>query len=995
MAEQTLLKIGGTHEVGGTRPMDLSNLSAYELISKTEIGDIRSTGYMLRHKKTGAKVICMENDDENKVFYIGFRTPPTDSTGVAHIIEHSVLCGSEKYPAKDPFVELAKGSLNTFLNAMTYPDKTVYPVASCNYQDFCNLSDVYLDAVFHPNIYKKKEIFRQEGWHYELEDESSPIKINGVVYSEMKGAFSSPDDLLSRSVFDSLFPDTCYGVESGGDPDVIPMLTYEDFLDFHRRYYHPSNSYIYLYGNADFTERLEHIDREYLSRYDRLKIDSSIGVQNGFDKIREVVKEYPITNDEPEEQNTFMSYNTVISTALDEKLYVAFQVIEYALLSSPGAVLKQALLDSGICKDVDSLYENGVYQPYFSIVVRNSDLKHKDTFMKIVKDVLKKVVSEGFDKKAIRAALNLFEFRFREADFGRYPKGLMYGLKMLDSWLYDDDSPYIHLHTIETLEYLKERIDTDYFEKLTEKYLLNNPHASSVCLVPVKGLAVKADRELAEKLEKLKAGMSAEEIGKLVADTEALHRYQQEEDPEEVLKKIPLLKISDIKKEAEGFVTEKKSAAGKDILFQNVFTNGIGYAYIAFGLDKVPLELIPYVGVLKAVLGLVNTKDHTYADLANDIFLNTGGISSGTSSYVDVDDYSVFSHYFEMKGKVLYDKLPYAFDMIREIIYTSDFTDRKRMHELICMMKSRLQSNMMSSGHAVALSRALAGVSKSEMISELLGGISFYRFIEALEADFDAKAGELTEKLYELSRMIFTGENIAVFGYTSEGSEYDAFAREAEKFVEAAPSGSYEAADIPFSRKKESEAFKTSAKVQYVAAAGTYKSPELPYTGALKVLKVIMGYDYLWNQVRVVGGAYGCFANFSRSGRGSFASYRDPNLRRTLETYKGAIDYLKNFGAGEREMTQYILGTIADLDMPLTPGSKGARSRDAYLCHDTMEKLQKERDEILSCTADDIRKLYRYIEKILDDCCVCVVGSEDEIDKEKELFTKTESLFTN
>ena len=973
--------------------MDISKLAAYEQVSKQDLADIKSTGYILRHKKTGAKVMCIDNDDDNKVFYVGFRTPPEDSTGVPHIIEHSVLCGSKKYPAKDPFVELAKGSLNTFLNAMTYPDKTVYPVASCNDQDFKNLCDVYLDAVFHPNIYEREQIFKQEGWHYEMEDKDSPLTLNGVVYSEMKGAFSSPDDMLSRCVFDSLFPDTCYGVESGGDPDVIPELTYEQFLDFHRRYYHPSNSYIYLYGNMDFTERLDYIDKEYLSKYDHLDIDSGVACQKGFDKPRETVKDYPITNDESDKQNSYLSYNAVISTSLDEKLYIAFQVLEYALLASPGAILKQALLDSGICKDVQSIYENGVFQPYFSIIIKNSDLSDKEKFVSIIEKVLKDVVAGGFDKKSLLAGINLYEFKFREADFGHYPKGLMYGLTCLDSWLYDDDRPFIHIEPLDTFSYLKEMVETDYFEKLIEKYLLNNPHASVVCLVPSKGLTAQKDKELAAKLDKQRSGMSDKEIGKLVEDTKALHRYQEEEDSEEVLKCIPLLKISDIKKEAEDFVNEKSSVAGKDVLYHDIFTNGIGYLTVSFELKKVPEELIPYVGILKAVLGMVNTKNYTYADLANEIFLNSGGISFGTGLYNNVDDCNRFVHHFELKAKILYDRLPFAFGIFREVIYTSDLSDKKRLYEIICMLKSRLQGAMMSGGHAVALHRALSSISPSENIAEKMGGIDFYRLIEAIEDDYDNRFNELSENLKKVSSLIFTKENLVLFDYTAQKDQYDLLSEEIVSFVDDAPDVHNEVRSCDFTPRKISEGYKTSAKVQYVAKAGTYKSDELPYTGALRVLKVIMGYEYLWNQVRVVGGAYGCFGSFTRNGKVTFASYRDPNLKRTLEVYDRAVDYLKGFTASERDMTKYIIGTMSDMDFPLTPSAKGSRSRDAYLCGDSYEKIQKERDEILSCTDKDISALHRYIGKMKDDECICVLGGEEEIDKEKELFTKTQSLF--
>lgn len=974
--------------------MDTSKLSAYELISEEDIADIKSKGYLFRHIRTGAKVVCIENDDDDKVFYIGFRTPPEDSTGVAHIVEHSVLCGSEKYPAKDPFVELVKGSLNTFLNAMTYPDKTVYPVASCNDQDFRNLCDVYLDAVFHPNIYRKQEIFKQEGWHYEIEDEDSPITLNGVVYSEMKGAFSSPDDMLGRAVFESLFPDTCYGVESGGDPEVIPTLSYEGFLDFHKRYYHPSNSYIYLYGDVDMVERLDYIDREYLSRYDRLDIDSAVKLQDSFDAMSCIVRDYPVTDDEPDKGNSYLSYNAVLSTSLDEKLYVAFQVIEYALLSSPGAVLKQALLDSGICKDVQSTFENGVYQPYFSVIIKNSDLEQKEKFLEIIRSVLRGIVNDGFDKRSLLAAINLFEFRFREADFGHYPKGLMYGLQSLDSWLYDENKPFIHIKALDTFEYLKKMTETDYFEQLVSKYLLGNTHTSFVALCPVRNLSVKKDKELADKLAALKAGMSKEEIKALVDDTKALHAYQEEEDSEEVLACIPLLEISDIKKNAEPFINEPGEVAGHRTLFHDIFTNGIGYVSISFDMNKVPDDLLPYVGILKSVLGMVNTKNYSYADLTNEIFLNSGGITPSTVIYTDVDDDSKFVHYFEMKGKVLYDRLDFAFDMISEIIYTSDLTDRKRLHELISMLKSRLQGAMMSSGHAVALHRALSGISKSELITERMSGIEFYRLIEEIEADFDNRFKELSEKLTTVSKMIFNKDNIALFDYIATKDQTGAFNRQVEEFVSNAPKAQYPDAKDTFTPHKVSEAFKTSANVQYVAKAGTYRSKDLPYTGALRVLRVIMGYDYLWNQVRVVGGAYGCFGAFGRNGKVSFASYRDPNLKRTLEVYDKAADYLKNFAASDRDMTKFIIGTVSDLDFPLSASAKGSRSKDAFLRNDSLEKIQKERDEVLSCTSRDISELYRYVEKMKDDECICVIGGASKIEEESSLFDKTQPLFT-
>ena len=481
--------------------MNINAMTNYELIQQKELKDLKSEGYLLRHKKSGARVLLMENDDENKVFTIGFRTPPEDSTGLPHILEHSVLCGSKNFPVKDPFVELVKGSLNTFLNAMTYPDKTVYPVASCNEKDFQNLMHVYMDAVFYPNIYEHDEIFRQEGWSYNLESKEDALTYNGVVYNEMKGAFSSPEGVLDRVILNSLFPDTSYANESGGDPEVIPKLTYEQFLEFHSRYYHPSNSYIYLYGDMDMEEKLEWLDREYLSKFDTLQIDSAIREQAPFDAVKEIEMEYSIASDESEEDNTYLSYNKVIGTSLDRELYLAFQVLDYALLSAPGAPLKKALVDAGIGKDIMGSYDNGIYQPIFSIIAKNANLEQKEEFLSIVERTLSEIVKKGMDTKALEAGINYHEFRYREADFGNYPKGLMYGLQIFDSWLYDDEKPFIHVEAIETFEFLKENIENGYFEKLIQKYLLDNTHGAIVVVKPEKGRTARMDRELEEKLQ--------------------------------------------------------------------------------------------------------------------------------------------------------------------------------------------------------------------------------------------------------------------------------------------------------------------------------------------------------------------------------------------------------------------------------------------------------------------------------------------------------------
>ena len=581
--------------------MAIEQLTAYELIQKEQIPELNSTGYLLKHRKTGARVALLENDDENKVFTIGFRTPPSDSTGVPHIMEHSVLCGSEEYPVKDPFVELVKGSLNTFLNAMTYPDKTVYPVASCNDQDFQNLMHVYLDAVFHPNIYKEEKIFRQEGWHYEMESEDGPVIYNGVVYNEMKGAFSSPEDMLDREIMTTLYPDTPYYHESGGDPKHIPELTYEAFLGFHRKFYHPSNSYLYLYGNMDMEEKLCWIDEHYLSHYDRLEVDSSICLQKAFDGPRERVVDYPVQAEDTAEDQAYLSYSAVVGTSLDAELYLAFQVLEYALLSAPGAPLKQALLDAGIGKDILSSYENGIAQPYFSVIAKGANMDQKEVFLDTVKKTLTRIAEEGFDRKALQAGLNYYEFRYREADFGNYPKGLMYGLQMFDSWLYDEEQPFLHLIALDRFAELKKRMNSGYFEGLVRTWLLDNPHAAVLILRPVPGLEAQEEARVEQLLRDYSAGLSGEEKTALVKSTEELKAYQDEPSSQEQLASIPMLKREDIRRKVTPLVNEVYTVHGTTLLHQEIFTNGISYLRLLFDAGQVPEAWMPWLGILKQI----------------------------------------------------------------------------------------------------------------------------------------------------------------------------------------------------------------------------------------------------------------------------------------------------------------------------------------------------------------------------------------------------------
>lgn len=1003
--------------------MSIHDLTAYEVIQEKDLSDLRSEGVLLRHKKTGARVLLMENDDENKVFAIGFRTPPSDSTGVPHIMEHSVLCGSREFPVKDPFVELVKGSLNTFLNAMTYPDKTVYPVASCNDKDFQNLMHVYMDAVFYPNIYQHDKTFRQEGWSYKLDAPDGELAISGVVYNEMKGAFSSPEGVLDRVIINSLFPDTSYANESGGDPEVIPELTYGQFLDFHRKYYHPSNSYIYLYGDMDMEEKLRWLDEKYLSDFDKTEVDSAIRYQEPFAEMKEIVQEYSIAGDESETDNTYLSYNKVIGTSLDEKLYLAFQILDYALLSAPGAPLKKALLDAGIGKDIMGSYDNGVYQPVFSVISKNANMEQKEEFIRVIEDTLTDIVRNGVDKKALRAGINYHEFRFREADFGNYPRGLMYGLQLFDSWLYDEEKPFIHIEAIPTFEFLKGQVETGYFEKLIQEYLLDNTHGAIVIIRPEKGRTARMDRELAEKLKAYKESLSAGEIEALVRSTKELEEYQEEESSPEDLAKIPVLKREDISRETAPVYNEETDADGVKLVHHNIETNGIGYATLMFDLSGIREELLPYVGILQSVLGIIDTTNYEYGELFNEINVHTGGIGTSLELYADVTKVKEkeFRATFEMKGKALYPKLDVLFSMMREILMESKLDDEKRLKEILAMLRSRLQMSFLSSGHTTAALRALSYTSPIAKFKDDTDGIGFYEVVKAIEEDFEGHKEELIRNLKMIAKKIFRADNLMV-SYTSseEGlapmkeafsvvrnglgdsitkggnADADKVGRDvqisgASASEEAALEAASEDACIIHCTKRN-EGFKTSSKVQYVARVGNFIDGGADYTGALQILKVILSYDYLWQNVRVKGGAYGCMSNFNRIGEGYLISYRDPNLEKTIEVYKGVVNYLENFDVDDRDMNKFIIGTISNIDRPMNPAAKGNRSMNLYMNHVSEEMLRRERDEILDADQSDIRALAKVVRAVLEAELLCVIGSEEKIEEQKGLFMEVKTL---
>lgn len=971
--------------------MTIHDLAEYEILDEHRVEDVQSDGFILRHKKSGARIAILSNNDDNKVFYIGFRTPPEDETGVPHIIEHTTLCGSKKFPVKDPFIELAKGSLNTFLNAMTYPDKTVYPVASCNDQDFKNLMDVYLDAVFNPNITKYEEIFKQEGWHYELTGKDDELKINGVVYNEMKGAYSSPDEVLSSQIYRSLFPDNTYSKDSGGNPEYIPKLTYEAYLDFYHKYYHPSNSYIYLYGDMDVVERLEWLDKEYLSLYDYKKVNSEINKQPAFDEIKNVEAQYSITMDDSQENKTYLSYNRVVGDSLDEMLYQAFDVLDYALVSSPGAPVKQALIDAGIGDDVYGSYDAGILQPVFSFVAKNANASQADEFESIIENTLKEVVKTGINKEALLAGINSSEFKFREADFGQFPKGLLFGLNCLDSWLFDDMKPFIHLECLGTFAKLRKAVDTDYFEKLIQEYLLDNTHGSSVTVKPKRGLGNEREEALAKELSDYKASLSDEEIKKLIEDTEHLKKYQEEPSSDENLRKLPMLTRADMKKNAMPFSNIEDELLDVKVVRHDIESNGIDYISFLFDAGDFAQSELGYLGFFTNALGLVSTEKYSYTDLANATNIYTGGISTGTASHPDIKDRNNFVFKFEVKLKVLEKNLDKALELMEQMLLSSDFTDTKRLGELVAQIKARLQANLSSSGHLVAAMRSMSSFSRYALYQDELKGVAFYRSICRIEKELSESPKSVSDKLAAIAKKLFA-RNRMLISFTGNNEAYGNAKPSLEKVITGfnKMSAVGNQAEVHFNTAKE--AFIDASQIQYVAKTGDFICEGYEYTGALRLLRIILSYDYLWINVRVKGGAYGCMNTFLRSGESYFVSYRDPNLSDTLDVYDRIPEYIKSFSPDERDMTKYIIGTFSALDTPMNPEAKGSRSLSAYLEGITYEQIQKERNEILNAQPEDIRRLADLVEAVLKKDSICVIGNENMIKESAGLFENVEKL---
>ncbi len=976
-----------------TSAAQLGAIPGYTLLYEENLPDVKSLGLIFRHDKSGARICVLSGDDENKTFCAAFRTTPTDSTGVPHIIEHTVLCGSDHFPARDPFMQLAKGSLNTFLNAMTYPDKTLYPVASCNDADFKNLMHVYMDAVFYPNIYKYKQIFQQEGWHYEMDSAEDPLTINGVVYSEMQGAMSSPDSVLWETLQQQMFPDTTYGVNSGGDPAVIPSLTYEEYLNFHRRYYHPSNSYIFLCGDMDIEERLGWMDEHYLSAFDAIDAKTEVQPQVHFGGEKEVTEVYPVGAEEDTAGKSWFAYAAACGTSGDVMAETAWDFLGEVLLDAPGAPLKQALLDAGIGQDVFGGMETHMIEGMFVVAAKDCDAADYLTFKTVIRETLEKLVKEGISEKAILAALNRSEFRFREADYGSSPKGLHYAISMLQSWLYDETKIFDNLRVLDVYAALREKVGTGYFEELLNRYLLHSDHALWLHLEPKPGMNEETSAALAEKLAAQKAAMTPAEIENIIAETAALRAYQQAEPTYEELHCIPVLDRHDIPYETIPLTNEERTIGGVPGVYHDVETSGITYGRLNFSLPTtMPREMLPYVGLLTEVLGKMDTANHSYSELDTELKMYTGDLHFAVQSYRQWADAKAYKALFSVCFRVLADQVEYAMNATSEMLRTTRFDDRKRLREIIAETVSAKQRHIQHSGHNVSLSRVQSYYLPAALFNEWTGGLEYYWFLQDVLKQYDAKADMVVAGLQKVAAFLFDPARMFVSvgadeaGYTALEKAMPAFCDSFAGLTHPVMEDAGELVPV-----KKNEGLAMSSQVTYLARSGDMLAAGKAYSGALRVVRTAASYEYLYQKIRVGGGAYGCGCGFDDVSA-YFYSYRDPKLPETNEVYCGTGAWLRETPLPQEELNRYIVGTFASIDKPYSPAGKIDRSFNCYMNGRSFESILEDRRATLDITEEQFREAGAVLDGILAQGYLCAIGSAEKIRAKGDMFMEIRTV---
>lgn len=954
------------------------------LESIEEISDIYSKAYLFRHPQSGARLLYLQNKDHNKVFNVAFKTPPENDCGTPHILEHSVLCGSRKYEAKDPFNELAKGSLNTFLNAMTYADKTMYPVASCNEKDFHHLMDVYLDAVFYPKIYEKKAIFLQEGWRYLWKDTDAPLELTGVVYNEMKGALSDPESLLNGAISRSIFGKTTYGFESGGDPAAIPDLSYEDFLAFHRKYYHPSNAYFYLYGDMEPMECLRHIHEGYLSAFTasdaQPEITETICAEQG-----QVIREtYPAT----EESGTYFAYNIKVGKCTDSERIMALQILSYVLLETNASPLKTALMNAGICEETEGWFDSSTYEMVFSIIGKNAKADEMEQFRKLIEEECARLCKEGLPKDLLQSGLRKYDFLLREEDYGTTPKGLIYCTRLMKRWLHGEE-PLAGLRTISLIEKLKKVSGEGYFEALIQEIFLQNEAKTYVIFAPEIGKAEKEAEKLAQRLAEKKAQFSEAEIAAIREDSEKLDAFQKTVDSPEILAQIPLLEISEVEETPQLIpYREDRLSTGKPILFVPLESNGILYFKLHFDMSALPQALVPYSGLLADLMGKLDTAQYSYYDLPTALNQTFGGFSVHQGSFnKNADEYRAF---ITAKGKLLLQDLERAMEMIEEILFHTKWDALESMKKIVKSLKISGENKLLNYSHLYGIFYSGSNLFPGMYLEDATSGIRYHHFLCEINKMLEEKPEIVIENLRKTAEILFIRNHLEI-AFGCEEKDQAAVRRALDKLLLHFDGKKQGGAGGKPCVVRQKTAFINSGSVVYNILSFDFRKKGLPYHGKYQVLQTIINLEYLWNQVRVQGGAYGCGSKLQRSGLAYFYSYRDPNVKETYAIYEKLAEDLAHFTATERDMTKYILGTINRLDQPKTNIDRLDTVIAQYYKDITSEMLRQERSEILQTTAADIRDCQALLQA-LDSENICSIGDQQKITAAADLFTEIQSL---
>lgn len=954
----------------------MTELHGFELVWERNISELNTFAQLFRHRKTGAELLSLQNDDENKVFGITFRTPPSDSTGIAHILEHSVLCGSRKYPLKEPFVELLKGSLKTFLNAMTYPDKTVYPVASQNLQDFYNLTDVYLDAVFYPRI--TPDVLQQEGWHYELESLDAPLTYKGVVFNEMKGAYSSPERNLYEAAQQSLFPDTTYGVSSGGHPRHIPDLSYEQFKRFHETFYHPSNSRIYFYGDDPVEERLR-IVNEYLKDFDKIEVDSSIALQSRFSEPRAVERSYAASADSDNSKKFMTTLNWLLAESNDPQLNLGLTILDDILLGSPAAPLRKALIDSGLGDDVvGGGLNDGLLQLTFSVGLKGIREQDAPAVHELILKTLKDLVDNGIETETIEASLNSVEFSLRENNTGSAPRGLVVMLRALDAWLYDRN-PLDGLTFEEPLSVIKKLAFEGYFEDLIRRYLLENTHRTSVLLRPDPELAAREEADEVARLAAIRASMNEEQLKEVMASAAHLKELQERPDSPEALASIPSLKLSDLDRQNKRIPIEVQEIDGTPFISHDLHTNGIVYFDLGFDLRSVPAALLPYVPLFGRALTEMGTEQEDFVKLSQRIGRNTGGVwvSRLTSLHNDRKQHVAW---FLLRGKAMADQAEKLFDIMRDVLLGVKLNNQERFRQMVLKAKAGLEAGLIPSGHSFVNLRMRSKFNTMDWIDEQLGGISYLFFLRQLSEAVENNWPSVLARLEEV-RSLLINRRRALVNVTLDQATTLKLQPQIKALLDALPSHDRPLVEWHGGLSEGNEGLTLPAQVNYVGKAANLYDLGYEYNASAAVISRYLRTTWLWEKVRMQGGAYGGFCSFDRlSGVFSFTSYRDPNLLGTLENYDLASRFLKELKLNDDELTKSIIGAIGDIDAYQLPDAKGYTSLVRYLLGDSEERLQQARDQIFATKAEDFRTFGELLEKFNEVSQVVVLGSTSAIE---------------